>query len=51
MVELFESLVGDLSGYNPDVVFVMAAVFFLFVLTAFTRILELMIDFIFRRKR
>lgn len=51
MLELFENLVGDVSSMNPDLVVVLAAVFFLFVLSEFCRFLELMIDFIFRRKK
>lgn len=51
MIDMFKSLAGDLSGMNPDLVLVLAAVFFLFVAVSFVRFLELTIDFVFRRKR
>ena len=51
MLTLFEALVGDISGINPDLVFVFAALFYLFVITEIIRFLELGLDFIFRRKK
>ena len=50
MLELFQNLAGDLSSYNEDLVLVLSAVFFLFLLTEFSFILRQTIDFIFRRR-
>ncbi len=51
MLELFKALVGDISGISPDLIFVFAALFYLFVTTEICRIIELALDFIFRRKK
>ena len=51
LIELFYSLIGDASGYDPDLILVLACVFGLFVITEFCRFVELTLDFIFRRKK
>lgn len=51
MIDNFIALAGDLTGVNKDLVAVLASVFLLFLLSEFCRFLELMVDFVFRRKR
>lgn len=51
LIELFQGLLGDISGYDPDLIFILACVFGLFVITEFCRFIELTIDFVFRRKK
>lgn len=51
MLEMFYNLAGDLTGMNPDLILVLASLFFLFIVSEFCRFLELAIDFTFRRKK
>lgn len=51
LMDLFYTLVGDISGCDPDLIFILACVFGLFVVTEFCRFIELTIDFVFRRKK
>lgn len=51
MLDLFKSLVGDVSSVNPDLLFLLSCLFYLFVVVQVFRFFELMIDFIFRRKK
>lgn len=51
LIELFQSITGNVTAYDPDLVFVLACVFGLFVITEFCRFIELTIDFVFRRKK
>lgn len=48
---MFKNLAGDLTGVSEDLVLVLAAVFLLFIVTEICRFFELMIDFVFRRKK
>lgn len=51
MLDMFIALAGDVSGMNPELLIVLASLFFLFVTTEFCRFLELGIDYTFRRKK
>ena len=51
MIEMFRNLSGDLLSSASPLEQVLASIFFLFVVTEIFRFLEMMFDFIFRRKR
>lgn len=50
MYELFLDLVGDIPYFNDDLMVVLSALFFLFLLTEICRVFGIVIDYIFKRK-
>lgn len=50
MIDLFKDLIGNYPLDN-DLMLVLASLFFLFILTVFSRFFEIFVDYLFGRKK